>query len=280
MLLCTVLFACMQANADAVLRPIFAEGFFHPHEALMHPDMESSLVYAFGCTLNTRSPAVAVVSTGDVCYPFNRPVGASNGRLLVLGSYHMFTDKYISRVDNKAFAQSVVKFLADPVESKFCPVTNISDYKYISNTLAMGSRPFACFRAFIEPLPADVTDLMDLTLFDGNKKFFDEVKHAHELLGVAFEPLESIVRPSFVVPKLKPIPAVYPPSFWPLLKSPEIPLVDLDDLMAPPEVRLNRLANTFEDIEQFVTQAGTVLGIPGQSASEIIRNMTKELFSN
>lgn len=87
-------------NNDAVVRNIYYK-YFHPKEALVSNGVLNreisraagkvvtgviedevvgnnaqalTFVYPFGATLNVMKPAVAVLSTGSVCFPLNRPV--------------------------------------------------------------------------------------------------------------------------------------------------------------------------------------------------------------
>ena len=64
-------------------------------------------LYPFGATLNCKKPAVAVLSSGSVSFPLNRPVLAfttpgprGGGKLAVLGSSHMFSDQYLDKEEN------------------------------------------------------------------------------------------------------------------------------------------------------------------------------------
>uniref|UniRef100_A0A5F8AJ77 Intraflagellar transport 52 n=2 Tax=Macaca TaxID=9539 RepID=A0A5F8AJ77_MACMU len=90
----------IMVNNDAVVRNVYHK-YFHPKEALVSSgvlnreisraagkavpgiiDEESSgnnaqaltFVYPFGATLSVMKPAVAVLSTGSVCFPLNRPI--------------------------------------------------------------------------------------------------------------------------------------------------------------------------------------------------------------
>jgi intraflagellar transport protein 52 len=79
-------------------------------------------VYPYGATLNVARPAVAVLSTGSVAFPLNRPVCAlythtkttpspPGGKLAVLGSAHIFADKYIDKEDNDKVRDVLFRFL-------------------------------------------------------------------------------------------------------------------------------------------------------------------------
>lgn len=103
-------------------------------------------MYPYGATLSVMKPAVAVLSTGSVCFPLNRPVlgfyqgkvrGTRRffililrpqylcmytcevilkdvsylkeaGKLVVLGSCHMFSDQYIDKEENSKIMVSAI----------------------------------------------------------------------------------------------------------------------------------------------------------------------------
>ncbi|XP_048819134.1 intraflagellar transport protein 52 homolog isoform X45 [Lagopus muta] len=87
-------------NNDAVVRNVYYK-YFHPKEALIsdgvlnrgiseaagktgletagedgsgHGSQALTFVYPFGATLNVMKPAVAVLSTGSICFPLRRPI--------------------------------------------------------------------------------------------------------------------------------------------------------------------------------------------------------------
>jgi len=128
---------------DAVVRNVYYK-YFHPKEALVSNgvlnreisraagkavpgiiDEESSgnnaqaltFVYPFGATLSVMKPAVAVLSTGSVCFPLNRPILAfyhsknQGGKLAVLGSCHMFSDQYLDKEENSKIMDVVFQWL-------------------------------------------------------------------------------------------------------------------------------------------------------------------------
>uniref|UniRef100_A0A8D1JLB7 IFT52 GIFT domain-containing protein n=1 Tax=Sus scrofa TaxID=9823 RepID=A0A8D1JLB7_PIG len=133
----------IMVNNDAVVRNVYYK-YFHPKEALVSDgvlnreisraagkavpgiiDEESSgnnaqaltFVYPFGATLNVMKPAVAVLSTGSVCFPLNRPILAfyhskdQGGKLAVLGSCHMFSDQYLDKEENSKIMDVVFQWL-------------------------------------------------------------------------------------------------------------------------------------------------------------------------
>ncbi len=66
-------------------------------------------VYPFGSTLNVQEQSHPIMSTGPLSYPINRPVAAvyikkgGKGKLVVIGSYEMFSDEYFEKEDNSKF---------------------------------------------------------------------------------------------------------------------------------------------------------------------------------
>ena len=117
------------AISDAVIRSVYYK-YFDPKEALIsngvlnralgaaagkHPKSAEDLnaqslafVYPFGATLSLdKQHAVALFSTGTVCYPVKRPVAAFHqapthdaGKVAVVGSVHMFSDAYFDKEEN------------------------------------------------------------------------------------------------------------------------------------------------------------------------------------
>ena len=72
--------------------------------------------------MNVARPAVAALSTGSVAFPLNRPVcalythtksmtGSPGGKMAVLGSGHLFADKYIDKEDNDRVRDVLIRFL-------------------------------------------------------------------------------------------------------------------------------------------------------------------------
>ena len=89
-------------------------------------------VYPRGSTLNVQQPAVALLSSGFVSYPVNRPVAAvcevkpqrsgqqvkllneqgdSRGRVAVLGSWELLSDDFLGKEANGSIADAIFKWL-------------------------------------------------------------------------------------------------------------------------------------------------------------------------
>ena len=73
-------------------------------------------------TLMVQKPSVAILSSGKIAYPMQRPVGAlwkgveargeGSGRLAVLGSGRMADDEWLDREDNAKILDFVLRWLS------------------------------------------------------------------------------------------------------------------------------------------------------------------------
>jgi len=62
-------------------------------------------VYAWGGTIEIKHPAMALLTSGPISYPVNRPILVSytsknGGKLIVGGSFSMFSDDYFDKEEN------------------------------------------------------------------------------------------------------------------------------------------------------------------------------------
>lgn len=63
-------------------------------------------VYPYGSSINVRKPGFALLSSGPISFPANRPVSAfymspKRGKLLVIGSMQFFHDDFFEKEDNQ-----------------------------------------------------------------------------------------------------------------------------------------------------------------------------------
>lgn len=76
----------------------------------------SNFLFPFGATLNVVRPSAVALSSGSLTIPTNRPIcayysNASNsGKLVVVGSYLMFTDSYLDKEKNDALREMIFDF--------------------------------------------------------------------------------------------------------------------------------------------------------------------------
>ncbi|XP_061293623.1 intraflagellar transport protein 52 homolog isoform X4 [Bos javanicus] len=230
----------IMVNNDAVVRNVYYK-YFHPKEALVSNgvlnreisraagkavpgilDEESSgnnaqaltFVYPFGATLSVTKPAVAVLSTGSVCFPLNRPILAfyhskqnQGGKLAVLGSCHMFSDQYLDKEENSKIMDVVFRWLTTEdihLNQIDAEDPEISDYMMLPDTAALSERLRVCLQEGDEN-PRDFTSLFDLSLYQLDTTSLPKVIKAYEQLNVKHEPLQ-LIQPQFETP----LPALQP----------------------------------------------------------------------
>uniref|UniRef100_A0A673G3N0 Intraflagellar transport protein 52 homolog n=1 Tax=Sinocyclocheilus rhinocerous TaxID=307959 RepID=A0A673G3N0_9TELE len=244
----------IMVNNDAVIRNVYYR-YFHPKEALVSNgvlnreisraagkvvtgviDEENTgnnsqaltFVYPYGATLNVMKPAVAVLSTGSVCFPLNRPVLAFHqsknaGKLAVLGSCHMFSDQYLDKEENSKIMDVVFQWLTTdsiPLNQIDAEDPEVSAYSL---------------------------------LYDGSNQFI--------IICLDFPfttSLRACLWALFCV-------QVFQPAFRDL-PPPMLDLFDLDETFSSEKVRLAQLSNkcTDDDLEFYVRKCGDILGVTGK----------------
>lgn len=246
----------------------------HPREAQVKDPSRGSVVYPEGCTLNVSSPTVCLRATGRTCYPFRRPIVAmvtiGEGRMAVIGSSSVFSDEWLEEEGNLMLLHTLVNQIMDDSTDLYMQASGqieISDYRFLCDTKAMASGPMACLdEQEDEDIPKDLMELARFEIFDAASSLQHELPAIYEKLGVAIDS-EIVIRPRFSVLKIDKVFSVHPPSFFPLLRHPEMPLLDLDEMASAPVLRLNRLANKcgsdrLGDVEYFLREAAEICGIP------------------
>nr|CAB3255400.1 intraflagellar transport protein 52 homolog [Phallusia mammillata] len=287
----------IMVNNDAVVRSVYYK-YFHPKEALVsngvlnraisraagkyvpgldddEKDRVSSIsqalqfVYPYGATLNVAKPSTAVLSTGSACIPVNRPVIAmykskhSSGKLVVVGSVHMFHDQYLDKEENAKVMDVVMRWLTtDDIELNTIDAEDpeISDYHMLPHTEKLADRLKSCLQEG-DDIPNDFTQLFDKQLFKMDNNIVPKILNAFDQLSIKHEPL-TLIPPNFDTP-LPPLqPAVFPPEFRDL-PGPPLDLFDLDDCFSSEKVRLAQITNKCndEDLEYYVRECGDILGI-------------------
>jgi intraflagellar transport protein 52 len=301
-------------NNDVVVRSHFYK-YFHPKEALvsngvlnravsqyagkssgtLDEDTKHSqsltFVYPFGATLSVAKPAVAVLSTGSVSYPLNRPVCAfykpkgGKGKLAVLGSCHMFGDLYIDKEENSKILDVIFNFLTtDDFQLNQIDADDpeVADYNYLPDTAMLAEQVKSCLQETDE-VPRDITALFDSSLYKLDTSLVPKVLKAYEQLKVPHEQL-TLITPQFETP-LPPLqPAVFPPTFREL-PPPMLDLFDLDEHFTSEKARLAQLTNkcSDDDLEYFVRECGDILGISNKlpvnkrSAKDILEHVLQHV---
>ncbi|XP_022600947.1 intraflagellar transport protein 52 homolog isoform X2 [Seriola dumerili] len=256
----------IMVNNDAVVRNVYYK-YFHPKEALVSNGVLNreisraagkvvtgmiedenvgnnaqalTFVYPYGATLSVMKPAVAVLSTGSVCFPLNRPVLAFyQGKDVVL-QWLMTDNIQLNQIDAE-----------DP---------EITDYTMLPDTGCLSEQLRVCLQEGDEN-PRDFTSLFDMSLFNLSTDTLPQVISAYKQLNVKDEPLQ-LITPQFETPLPQLQPAVFPPALSDL-PPPMLDLFDLDETFSSEKVRLAQLTNkcTDDDLEFYVRKCGEILGV-------------------
>ncbi|KAL0978670.1 hypothetical protein UPYG_G00173720 [Umbra pygmaea] len=291
----------IMVNNDAVVRNVYYK-YFHPKEALVSNGVlnreisraagkgmtgvsedENSgnnaqaltFVYPYGATLSVIKPAVAVLSTGSVCFPLNRPVLAfykvkEAGKLAVMGSCHMFSDQYLDKEENSKIMDVVFQWLmSDNINLNQIDAEDpeITDYTMLPDTGCLSERLRVCLQEG-EENPKDFTLLFDMSLLQLSTNTLPQVISSYKQLNVKHEPLQ-LITPQFETPLPQLEPAVFPPALRDL-PPPMLDLFDLDETFSSEKVRLAQLSNkcTDDDLEFYVRKCGDILGVTGKLDKE------------
>ncbi|XP_069740257.1 intraflagellar transport protein 52 homolog isoform X4 [Narcine bancroftii] len=299
-------------NNDAVVRNMYYK-YFHPKEALISNgilnreisraagksvpgmmdeenngnDLQAlTFVYPFGATLSVMKPAIAVLSTGSVCFPLNRPILAfytsklHSGKLAVLGSCHMFSDQYLDKEENGKIMDVVFQWLTTneiQLNQIDAEDPEISDYTMLPDTAKLSERLRVCLQEGDEN-PRDFTTLFDMSVFKLDTMALPKVIKAYEQLNVKHEPLQ-LIQPQFETPLPTLQPAVFPPSFREL-PAPSLDLFDLDETFSSEKVRLAQLTNkcTDDDLEFYVRKCGDILGVSNRQENRDAKEILEHIF--
>ncbi|XP_043566601.1 intraflagellar transport protein 52 homolog isoform X1 [Chiloscyllium plagiosum] len=302
----------IMVNNDAVVRNMYYK-YFHPKEALisngilnreisraagksvpgvMDDDNNGNnlqaltFVYPFGATLSVMKPAIAVLSTGSVCFPLNRPILAfyysklQGGKLAVLGSCHMISDQYLDKEENGKIMDVVFQWLTTneiQLNQIDAEDPEISDYTMLPDTAKLSERLRVCLQEGDEN-PRDFTTLFDMSVFKLDTMALPKVITAYEQLNVKHESLQ-LIQPQFETPLPTLQPAVFPPSFREL-PAPTLDLFDLDETFSSEKVRLAQLTNkcTDDDLEFYVRKCGDILGVTNRQDSRSAKEILEHIF--
>ncbi|KAF2988124.1 hypothetical protein EK904_007081 [Melospiza melodia maxima] len=280
-------------NNDAVVRNVYYK-YHHPKEALIsdgvlnrgiseaakktvletadedgrgHDSQALTFVYPFGATLNVMKPAVAILSTGSVCFPLNRPVLAfyqhesKGGKMAALGSSHMFSDQYLDKEENGKIMDVLFQWLTTSdihLNQMDMEDPEISDYTVLPDTAALSEQLRVCLQEGDEN-PRDFTKLFDTSLYQLDTTALPSVIKAYEELNMKHEPLQ-LIQPEFETPL-----PVFPPAFKEL-PPPALELFDLDETFSSEKARLAEITNkcTDDDLEFYVRKCGDILGVTSE----------------
>uniref|UniRef100_A0A1A7Z4J6 Intraflagellar transport protein 52 n=1 Tax=Iconisemion striatum TaxID=60296 RepID=A0A1A7Z4J6_9TELE len=291
----------IMVNNDAVVRNVYYK-YFHPKEALVsdgvlnraisraaskvvtgliedenigNKSQDLTFVYPYGATLSVMKPAVAVLSTGSISFPLNRPIlafhqGKEAGKLAVLGSCHMFSDQYIDKEGNGKIMDVVLQWLTTgniQLNQIDAEDPEVADYTMLPNTGYLSGLLKASLQENDEN-PRDFTSLFIKSVFNLSTEMLPRVISAYKQLNVKHEPLQ-LITPQFETP-LPPLePAVFPPALNDL-SPPMLDLFDLDETFSSEKARLAQLTNncTDDDLEFYIRRCGEILGVTSKLDKE------------
>lgn len=283
----------IMVNNDCVVRTHYYK-YFHPKEALVsngvlnralsqaagkhvavgEDDSNNSqaltFLYPFGATLNVMKPSMAVLSSGSVSFPLNRPVGAffpgtrsGKGKIAVLGSAHMFSDQYLDKEENTKILDVIINYLtSDDIKMNVIDAEDpeVADYNMQPDTSQLADQVKSCLQESDE-VPRDITRLFDSALYTIDTSTVPKVIKAYGQLNMKHETL-GLINPEFETP-LPPLqPAVFPPQFREL-PAPSLDLFDLDEQFSSEKGRLAQITNkcTDTDLEYYIRECGDILAI-------------------
>ena len=297
----------MKYESDCVVRTSYYK-YLHPKHAYiscgtMHETLMSSranpkdssienmeelkFVYPNGCTIDVESPAVPILMSSPTSFPVNRPIAGAweeehspatgdekRGRMIVIGSSNIFADEWVGKEDNMKLLEIIFSFLLQENGVTFDRANMIKgkttdEPRTVPHIEALSERLKGCLQQ-AKPLPQDLGELLceDMVSYDTN--LIPDVVELYKKLGVKHEPL-TLIRPEFErpIPRLRP--AVFPPRLLEL-PGPALDQFDLDEEFADPIYRLARLKHKCkgdEDLDYFVQEAGSILGLIGTEEEDI-----------
>jgi intraflagellar transport protein 52 len=122
-------------------------------------------VYPYGATINVRKPSHAILSSGPISFPANRPTAAfyvspKRGKLFIIGSMQFFSDEFFEKEDNQKIQEAAFQWLIKD-EGEFEKMINktnepeaIAEYHHVPDITALADRLRSCLQESDE-LPKD-----------------------------------------------------------------------------------------------------------------------------
>lgn len=228
-----------------------------------------SYLFVSGATLNVMKPSIPIMSTGKICLPACRPTCSfyehdkQHGRLIIFGSGHSFTDRFLNKEDNSILFNLLLDFLCDP---QFKPNQidslnpEINDYHCVPDLNILCNNPIMYLEES-EELPMDYSKLFSKKIKKISNRHLTKINEAFEEMQIEKQSLQ-VIKPHFETPLPRLQPAVYLPVFRAHSK-PELELFDLDNEFASIQSKLTKLANKCNntDIEYFIRECGMIMGL-------------------
>ncbi|XP_046920041.2 intraflagellar transport 52 [Dermatophagoides farinae] len=297
-------------NNDKVIRTSFYK-YYNPKEVLIQDGVinrslinhalqfnliqsqnvsQSSLsyLYPFGATLNVAKPSLPVLSSGKTSFPPCRPTcsfyeheGDNNreaGRMIIFGSGHGFTDKYINKENNVILFDLFLNYLQDK-QFKLNMIDSlnpeINDYHVVPDLESLCNDPMLYLEES-EELPIDYSTLFSRKIKKISNISLASINGTFNELQIEKRTLQ-VIKPHFETPLPGLQPAVYMPIFRAHTK-PELELFDLDNEFASVQSKLAKLANKCNnnDVEYFICESGLIFGLDMANLKE--KNVCKHIL--
>lgn len=165
-------------------------------------------VYPYGATLSIAHPANILMTTGAAAYPFNRPVAGyhrnnAQGKVLTIGSGHMFTDKYMADESNVAIWEYLVNLMGDggPVFTSYdFSDVDVNDNALVPDTIFLADQAKMCLLESLDcDIPADFKRMFNTKMHGISNDLMPNVIGLYQQLDVQYEQLK-IIKPQFEIP--------------------------------------------------------------------------------
>lgn len=229
-------------------------------------------LFPYGCSLNVQKPGIPLLTSGPLSYPLNRPIAAiytpkaRKGRIMVLGSYNIFSDDFIEKEENVKLQNILFRWLLAhdiDLDLGLEEDNDIQDYAVVPDVGSMSEQLKPCLQTS-EDMASNFRSLFDFTMFNFDTDIIPEAVKFYSQMGVKHDAL-TLIPPQFETPLPGLMPAVFPPN----LKEPLLPnleMFDLDEEFASEKVRLDQLTNKYtdEDVEYYIRECGDILGVTQQ----------------
>ncbi|XP_050304982.1 intraflagellar transport protein 52 homolog [Anthonomus grandis grandis] len=293
-------------NLDCLIRTHYYK-YFHPKECyIADPQVNSSLnknksdiklIYPFGCTMSVLKPSVVCFKSGFASFPVDCPLGAvyynekTGGKLVAVGSGHMFSDKYLEQENNDLMREVLLKFLQSNEQVHFLATDHddmdVTDRNIVPETAELAEKPKLCLTDVISNTSVvDYVKLFDHNVHSMNTHLLPATLKLYERLGVKHTGLK-IITPKFEAPYPALQAAVFPPCFREL-PPPSLELFDLDEAFSSVFSKLAQFTNKYvmsdaqNDEEKFlsnyVKRCCKIVGSDEEeSALKLLYNMGTEI---
>ena len=258
-------------------------------------------VYPSGCTMDVQSPSWAILSSGTLSFPLKRPICGiweekspsknntmkQRGRLMALGSMDIFSDEWFDKESNSHLMNIFTQFLLRENNVSFdrskSTKEHVEEARPVPDIEALSERLKWCLQENT-PLPQDLSSLYCRNMLSFNTSMIPKVMEIYDELNVKHEPL-TLILPEFERPSPPLKPAVFQPKMMDL-PPPSLDQFDLDEEFAEPSVRLAQLTNKCssgsgsgdDDLEYYVQEAGSIVGLLGQDDDLDAKVVLHELF--